>query len=186
MRVDHSLAGGSALFALAILPPLGPFLQSRLPYVVLLQYPLIVAGGILIGRRLAARGGAAWTAAPALAAGVLALAFWLLPRWIDGARADLVTGLARALTLWLIAGVPLGWGWAMAGPVLRVWFLANVASMLIVMGWLQLVVPQRLCNAYLLSDQRTLGAGFLVLAAGMVLTVLLQALAGPRLRNAEV
>lgn len=186
MRVDHSLAGGFALFALAVLPPLGPFLQSRLPYVVLLQYPLIIAGGILIGRHLAAKGAVAWTAAPALAAGVLALAFWLLPRWIDAALADPLTGLARALTLWLLAGVPLGWGWTMAGPVLRAWFLANVASMLIVMGWLQLVVPQRLCNAYLLSDQRTLGAGFLLLAAGMVLTVLLQAMAGPRLRNAEV
>jgi len=108
----------------------------------------------------------------------LTLAFWLLPRWIDAALADPAVGAIRSLSLCLLAGVPFGWGWRQAGPVLRGFFLANAASMLAVMGWLQLAVPVRLCNASLLSDQRQLGTGFLAAAAALILTMAAQALLG--------
>jgi hypothetical protein len=51
--------------------------------------------------------------------------------------------------------------------------------MLLIMGWLQQAVPQRLCNAYLISDQRALGLGFVVLAAGLPASVLLFAWTKP-------
>lgn len=184
MRADPAIVAGVALLALAALPPLAPLLQSRLHLVVLGQYPLLVLGGILIGRRLARDRRAEWTAAPALASATFTLAFWLLPRWIDAALADPVLDLARALSLWLLVGAPLGWGWAQAGPVMRGFVLANAASMLAVMGWLQLAVPVRLCNAYLLSDQHLLGTDFLVAAAAVILTLFAQAFVGRRAAKA--
>lgn len=178
MRADRGLLAGVALLALAALPPLAPLLQSRLHVVVLGQYPLLILGGTLIGLRLAQGRLADWTAAPALLGAAFTLAFWLLPRWIDAALADPALGLTRSFSLWLLAGVPLGWGWSLAGPVLRGFVLANAASMLAVMGWLQLAVPVRLCNAYLLSDQRLLGAGFLFAAATLILTLFANTFSG--------
>ncbi|WP_225995638.1 MULTISPECIES: hypothetical protein [Geobacillus] len=41
---------------------------------------------------------------------------------------------------------------------------ANVISMLVVMGWLYLAVPARVCNSYLLSQQNALGRMMIALA----------------------
>ena len=178
MRADPHILAGAALVALAALPPFGPMLEARLPTHILGQYPLIAAGGALVGRRIAQSRPAPWTAAPALLAAVLALAFWLLPRWVDASLADPATRTAKVASLAVLAGLPLGWGWTWAGPVLRGFLLANAAAMLAVMGWLMLAVPARLCNAYLLSDQRLTGAGLLVIAIAVIATGLLHACLG--------
>lgn len=178
MRVDPLILGAAALILAAALPPLGPLLEARLPTYILGQYPMIVAGGALIGVRLSRGRAARWTAAPALLAAVLMLAFWVLPRWIDASLANGVVRAAKVASLAALAGLPLGWGWVQAGPVLRDFLIANAATMLAVMGWLQLAVPARLCNAYLLSDQRALGAGMLVVAGALVAGLYAAALSG--------
>ncbi|MCC7050031.1 MAG: hypothetical protein IT562_25230 [Alphaproteobacteria bacterium] len=180
MRPDLRLAAGAGLILLAALPPLAPLLESRLPVHVLGQYTTIVAGGAWIGAALARNREVRWSAAPALLAAVLTLGFWLLPRWIDASVASAAVDIAKVACLALLAGVPLGWGWAMAGPVLRGFFVANAGAMLAVMGWLLLVVPDRLCNAYLITDQRMLGNGLLIAAAILVLGLLLRAFGGGR------
>jgi len=178
MRADRAIIGGAALLLLLALSPLGPLLESRLATHILGYYPLNVAGGAVIGAGLAQGRGVPWTAAPALLMATLTLAFWALPRWIDASLADDSVHAARTANLALLAGLPLGWGWTQAGPILRGFFIANAAAMLAVMGWLMLAVPSRLCNAYLLSDQRQLGNGFLIVAAGLVAALLGQALIG--------
>lgn len=162
------LAAGFALILLALLPPLSAIWQARLLTHILIQYPLLIAAGALAGAALAHAWPARWSAAPALLAAVLALIFWLLPRWIDAALATPLADLAKAGCLVLLVGLPLGWGWTQAGAVLRGFAWANAISMLVVMGWLQLAVPARLCNAYLLDDQRQLGVAILMLAALML------------------
>lgn len=178
MRADSTIIAGGALVLLATMPPLGPLLESRLATHVLGHYPLTVAGGALIGARLAQGRNAGWTAAPALLLALLTLAFWALPRWIDASLADGGVHAARTASLILLAGGPLGWGWAQAGAILRGFFVANAASMLAIMGWLMLSLPSRLCNAYLLADQRLLGIGLLFAAAGLVAALIGQALIG--------
>ena len=170
MRPEARIGVGIGLIVLGFAPPVAGMLESSLVTHVLGQYPLLVGGGALIGQALARRAGSSWTAAPALLIGVLALLFWLLPRWIDAALADPATDAAKAVTLVLLAGLPLGWGWTLAGPVLRGFVWANAAAMLAIMGWLQLSVPQRLCSSYLLSEQAWLGRSSLGLAA-MVLVM---------------
>lgn len=178
MRGDPVSLGGAALVALAALPPFGPLLEARLPTHILCEYPLIIAGGALIGARLARDRSAPWSAAPALLSSVLTLAFWLLPRWIDASLANPATQVAKVASLASLAGLPLGWGWVQAGAVLRGFLVVNTAAMLAVMGWLLLAVPSRLCNAYLLTDQRLLGQGLLIAAVALVAALLVPALIG--------
>jgi hypothetical protein len=179
MRIEARLVMAGALIVLTLAPPVSAWLTARLVTHILGQYLLLVVAGTLIGSVLGGRVRAAWTAAPSFLMALFALGFWLLPRWIDAALVDPVAATAKAATLVLLAGVPLGWGWAQAGPVLRGFVVANAASMLLIMGWLQQAVPQRLCNAYLISDQRALGLGFVVLAAGLPASVLLFAWTKP-------
>lgn len=174
------IAFGTGLAAVAALPPLAGILEARLVTHLLVQYPLLVGGGALIGATLARSRPLAWSAAPALLAGVLTLAFWLIPRWIDASLVSPWTYAAKIAALSAMAGPALGWGWVQAGGVLRAFVVANAVSMLAVMGWLQLVVPARLCNAYLLDDQRQTGTGFIALAVAIVLSLVLAVLAaGP-------
>lgn len=178
LRTDPRIALGAGLLALAVLPPMAGWLEASLVRHLLGQYPLLVGGGALIGAALARRGRAGWSAAPALLAGVLAMAFWLIPRWIDAAVADPATDAAKAVSLVVLAGFPIGWGWRQAGPVLRGFAAANAATMLAVMGWLQLAVPSRLCNSYLIGEQVLLGRMLLLLAMAIVATAIGAALTG--------
>lgn len=167
------------MITVALLPPFSGLMEARLVTHLLVQFPLLAGGGALFGTALGCGRPVRWTAPPALLAGVIALAFWLLPRWIDAALGDPWVNAAQGACLVTLAGLPLGWGWAQAGFVLRGFALANAASMLAVMGWLQLAVPVRLCNNYLLSDQRDLGLGLLALAGLLILSALARALTPP-------
>lgn len=178
MRAEAQAGLGLAVALAALLPPVADLMQARLPVHVLIWIPAVAGGGALAGAAAARGRPAGWTAAPALLGGAVALCFWIIPRWIDAALADPATALARAATLVVAAGLPLGWGWAQAGPVLRLFALANAASMLAVMGWILLVAPARLCNSYLLGDQRDLGLGLIVVALALVATGVLRAMAG--------
>ncbi len=155
---------GAALVFTALLPSLSQIWQARLITHLLVQYPLLIAAGALAGTALAHTRRARWSAAPTLLGAALALGFWLLPRWIDTALAARLPDMVKAGCLVALVGLPLGWGWIQAGPVLRGFAWANAISMLAVMGWLQLAVPTRLCNRYLLGDQRQLGLALLALA----------------------
>lgn len=169
---------GAALVFTALLPPLSQTWEARLTTHLLVQYPLLIVAGAMAGAALARTRQAPWTAAPALLGAALALEFWLLPRWIDAALAARLPDMVKAGCLVVLVGLPLGWGGAQAGPVLRSFAWANAISMLAVMGWLQLVVPTRLCNRYLLGDQRRLGLAFLVFAALMMAAGLARAMFG--------
>jgi len=186
MRPELCLGAGIGLVVLGLAPPLAGRLEASLVAHLLGQYPLLVGGGALVGGAIARRaGGQGWTAGPALLAGLLALVFWLIPRWIDAAVADPATNAAKAAGLVLLAGLPLGWGWTLAGPVLRSFVWANAAAMLAIMGWLQLSLPQRLCNSYLLVEQRWLGQGVLALAGLVLVAGAARMLAGDRPRSPD-
>ncbi len=164
LKAEARIGLGAVLAAAALLPPLAGLLEGQLVTHLLCQYPLLVGGGAMIGATLALTRLANWTAPSALLAGTLACVFWLVPRWIDAALADQAVNAAKAVCLVILAGLPLGWGWAQAGPVLRGFVWANATAMLAVMGWLQLATRIRLCNSYLLSEQRDLGLALLTLA----------------------
>lgn len=170
------------LFAAAALPPLAPPLQASLPLHVLVQFPLLVAAGFGAGRAVARRRGPR-DAAEAIAALVLAigcLAFWMLPRWLDAAVLDGRIDALKAVCLALLCGLPAGWCWGALPAVARGVLWANAVSMAVVMGWLYLNAPERLCTTYLLDEQAVLGEGMLMLGAGLALWGVVTALRGPQ------
>jgi hypothetical protein len=162
-------------------------LKSSLLTHVLLQFPALIAAGVLLGVSIVPRAKAPdASAAEGVTALVLAgfgLAFWMLPRWLDAAVLDLRIDALKIASLVLLAGVPLGWGWRRVGPLARTFVWANTASMLGVLGTLYATFPERLCNNYLVNEQVTLGWVMLTAAFILVVVGAAQALTGGRLAS---
>ncbi len=145
---------------------------------VLVQLPMLGLCGALLAPRREwrwAQGGFA----PLLAA-LFGIAFWMLPRSIDGAVSFPLMTLAKFLSVPLI-GALLVIGWRQAHALLRGFLKAQAISMAGFMAFLFTHSPVRLCNNYLIDDQWRLGFGFLFLAIGLAMawTIPLLFKAGP-------
>jgi hypothetical protein len=97
------------------------------------------------------------------------IAFWMLPRSIDGALTSPEMEFAKFLTVPLFIGAPLRCSWPRAHSLLRGFLMSNALSMLGVLAWLYTAAPIRVCNSYLVSDQQRLGTAFLFVALGLAL-----------------
>ncbi|MCC6314721.1 MAG: DUF1404 family protein [Thermomicrobiales bacterium] len=158
------------LLLIVAVPPFSWWWEASLVRHMLLQIPLLILAGVLLGAFVAPRPvpGAQSKQTEAAAAVLLAafcMTFWMLPRWLDAAVGDHGVDAVKIVSLVLLAGVPLGWGWVRLGPVARgfVWFQA--ISMALVLGWLYAAYPDRLCNSYLVSEQPVLGMAMFGVAA---------------------
>ena len=73
--------------------------------------------------------------------------------------------------------MPLVLAWKNIGPITKAFVVTNVISMLVVLAWLYIEAPVRLCNYYLIDEQQKLGmcllyiAGLLALFLGAKLAV---------------
>ncbi|AGT32000.1 membrane protein [Geobacillus genomosp. 3] len=169
MKRMSYLAGGATLMAVLALPPVSRWLESSMIGVMLGQIPLLVAAGWLFGLALPRRFAellSRWNenGLPGLLLAVSVLAFWLLPRSVDASLNEPLMRLAKWGMLPLLAGLPLSFSWKRLHPIARGVVHANVISMLVVMGWLYLAVPVRVCNSYLLDQQNALGRTMIALA----------------------
>lgn len=143
-------------------------LEARAITHVLVQMPMLALAGALIAP-LVPLGRGRWNAGgwACLIAAIGCLAIWMLPRSVDAALSDPRWEAAKFATLPLAFGLPLAAGWARAHPLLRGVAKAQSVSMAGVMAFLYTHAPDRLCNGYLIEDQRVLGWGFLALALGL-------------------
>lgn len=161
---------GLALLGVLALPPVAAWLEGHMLGHMLVQIPLLVVAGHLLGPAVARhwprclRGGNRGGIAGILLAS-FTLSFWMLPRSLDAALGDPLMEAAKFLSLPLLAGVPLALSWPRLHPVARGFVWANLISMLAVMGWLYLAAPVRLCNSYLVDQQTLLGWVLLLLTA---------------------
>ncbi len=169
---------GLLLLAALLLPPLRRSTESSMTTLMLLQYPaLLVAGALLVGavpRR--------WQASlqrcnelgiAGLLASALTMAVLMVPRVLDLALVDMRVELVKLLAL-LASGAALRLSWQRAGTVIQAFFLGNVLPMLVVVGTLYRDSTTRVCNAYRLEDQQSLGAALVWVAAGILALWLLQ------------
>ncbi len=137
---------------------------------ILVQLPLLVlAGALAVSGSVIVEG--AWNrgGVASLLVAVFAIAYWMLPRSIDAALASPVVEAAKFVSVPLLIGGPLVMGWPQAHPLLRGFLKAQAISMLGVLAFLYTHAPDRICNAYLASDQERLGYGFLFVALGVSL-----------------
>ena len=185
MRLPHrvrSAAGawqgwsGAVLLVLLVLPPIRHATESSMTAHMLVQYSgLLLAGALL----------AAWPAGESnhrcnelgiagLLAFALAMALLMVPRVLDLALVDARIEALKLLAL-VASGAALRRSWQRAGVVVQAFFLGNVLPMMAVVGTLYQDPSTRVCNAYRLDDQQTLGVA-LCWMAGSVAAVWLSQL----------
>jgi len=142
-------------------------LESSMATHALVQLPLLVAAGYLLAPR-AAEHRAHPMAVPALLIALFAAAIWMLPRMLDAALSTPEIELVKLFSLPLVVGLPLGWCWGQLSSLTRSFVWANLVSMLLILGWLYLAAPIRVCNFYVVSEQKTVGMLYLTFAAAIV------------------
>ena len=156
----HAPAAAIMLCLLA-LPSVRHFLEASMTRHMLVQFPLVLLCGFWLAGSLPR----SWLA-PAnkwnmhgisgLFATALLLALLMVPRLLDLALIDVRIELAKWLAL-LVCGTAVRLSWQSAGLVVQGFFLGNVLPMMAVVGYLFDSSPVRVCNAYLLDDQKGLG-----------------------------
>ena len=158
---------GVGLFALLAWPPCARLLESQLPLHMLVQMPLLVASGYLVGCGPLRSRNPRWNddGLPGLIVAAAVGLVWMLPRSMDAALASPAAELAKFASLPLLVGVPLAASWRRAHPIARGFVLANLLSKLAVLGWLYAAAPVRVCNYYLASDQPVAAAALFAATA---------------------
>ena len=138
---------------------------------VLVQLPLLaISGGLFVAGLGAGDLRRAEPLANALSlVAVVAILFWMLPRYIDAALVDPAVEAAKFISIPLLAGGSFAFGWAKSHPFLRGFLKANAISMLGVLAFLYIHAPVRICNSYLVADQERLGFAFLMTAIGLAI-----------------
>jgi hypothetical protein len=139
---------------------------------MLIQLPLLVLCGVWIAgyilERIAFRIELHF-ALPLLLIALITSMFWMLPRFLDASLDDHNYFLLKFASLPLLIGIPLTLGWRNVGPIVKSFILTNLISMLIVLSWLYIEAPVRLCNYYLINDQQNVGKLLIYIIAGISL-----------------
>ena len=158
-------AGALACLLLAGLPR--HWLEAAMWRHMLLQLPLLVAAGCLLGIALGtgpSRHGLRRAAIvdqhgiTGLSAALFITAYWMIPRALEQSINLPLSEVAKFASLPL-AGLLLAASHRRASPVIQLLFLGNFCWMTAIAGMQYQNLPQRLCNAYLLDDQLATGAG---------------------------
>lgn len=172
--MNPQTAAGAGLLLMLNIPLMRRIMESDMVYHMLLQFPLILLAGWLLAKTLPTQittGLQAWNrlGITGLLAASMILMFWMIPRALDLVLVNPALEFMKFLSL-VLAGMALAWSWPVAGMIVRGFFLGNVLPMMMVVGWLYVEAPVRLCNSYLSNDQLRTGSGLLALSiAGSLL-----------------
>jgi len=171
---QHPAVPAALVFLVLLAPPVRHALEASMSAQMLVQIPLLVAAGWLLGNAVPGTilnriGGWNHRGITGLVLASFAGAFWMLPRMLDAAVAEPLAGLAKYLSVPLLIGLPLAVSWSRMGFIVRGVCVAEAIATCFRLGWLYQVSPVRLCNNYALDDQQRLG-GYM-LAIGAALTV---------------
>ncbi len=166
-------AAGAGLIAALILPFSRGRLEATLVGHALVQMPLLAVAGWFFGSASERRldkvmeqwnrfGVTGFTLA------ILTMLFWMVPRSVDSALEYTSYEVFKFVSL-PCAGAALALSFQRTHAVLAGALKANCVSMLGALAWLYTAAPVRLCNSYLASDQKTLGAGMALLAGALAI-----------------
>jgi hypothetical protein len=153
---------GALLFLALALPWARDVLERSMAAHMLVQIPLLAVAGALMASavpRDASAKIAAWNhgGISGILLAVIASSWWMTPRALDASLASAVMELAKFLSLPLLVGAPVALSWRGLGGMGQGFVLANVLPMWAVVGWLYLAAPVRVCNYYLVDQQRAAG-----------------------------
>jgi hypothetical protein len=161
MRRRSGLWLGCGILALLALPGPRAWLEADMERHMLMQFPLLIGAGLLVGHAVPERVRRHWAAwnhhgISGLLLVSCVLAFWMVPRALDEVLIVPWLEAVKFASL-LLTGAALAVSWPLAGLLVRGFFLGNLLPMMAVTGWLYAAAPVRLCNAYLTSQQQAVG-----------------------------
>ncbi len=154
---------GTAMLYFALATPAArAWMEASMTGHMLLQIPLLAALGAVACRLLPQRVQdrlltAAGGEIPCLLAAFFASGYWMLPRALDGALANPLNEALKFASLPLLVGAPLALAWKRLRLIGRGFVWTNIISMLVVLGWLYINAPVRVCNSYLADQQENAG-----------------------------
>lgn len=167
---------GVVLIALLSLPVSRVFLESSLIHHMLVQIPLLVfAGGVIgrgmIGKRTKGTSLYKWNekGVPGLLVALFGMLFWMIPRWLDASLSEPLWEVIKFITVPLMIGLPLAISWPHLSSFARAVVWSHAISMLLFIGWLYVAAPLRVCNNYLVNQQEDFGYTAMVLALAIAL-----------------
>jgi len=162
-----------------------PFMREMLERYMLshmlIQLPLLALCGIWIGIYIDKKYRIHIPYSQALPLLIVALftaMFWMLPRALDSSLEHGGYFIAKFLTLPLLLGMPLAFAIKNIGPITKAFFITNILSMLVVLAWLYIEAPVRLCNYYLIDEQKILGVCLLYISGLFALFLIIKLFVG--------
>ena len=159
------------ILATLSIPAVRIWLESSMVSHVLIELPLLIVGGMLVGGFALERYPALARvmkkySAAALFAALFTFLYWMLPQSLDASLSDPDNAVMKFISLPVLLGVPLASPELQTSPIIKGFVICNLISMLLVMGWLYMTAPMQLCNYYVQGEQQQLGQ-LLVLIAGI-------------------
>ncbi len=185
--------------ALALsVPPLRSLIEQSMVWHMLVQMPLLVAGGALCAAALQRRRRGAPPAATGrlgrinrygLTGFMFALfvgAYWMLPATVDRAVVLPAADAVKIISLWL-AGAALRHAFGRAPAAVQLFFVGSALPMGVWVGVYLASTDLRLCNAYSLASQIATGRGMVALSllAGAVWLASMRGHGRPRVDAAQ-
>ncbi|MFD1848485.1 hypothetical protein [Oceanobacillus bengalensis] len=161
------------LYILMIISPIRNFIESIMIAHMLIQLPLLIFVGWLIGHFIVEKFHSLFNSwningVPGMIIVVFITMYWMIPRTLDEA---LTIGFMEVFkfTSLPVAGVILFDSWRRIGDLGKSFIFLNYLSMFGLMAWLYIDSPIQICNNYLTGQQRILGWGFLIITLAMAL-----------------
>lgn len=175
---------GAALFVFLAVPPVARFMEAIMIIHMHMQMPLLVVSGLLMApylQRRYARFFETWNAGgmPGLLLFALIATYWLVPRTMDEALTSAGMEIFKFISLPLLAGIPLRDSWKKLSSTWQNVTIGYFTVAFSGMGLLYIYAPFQLCNNYLMTEQFTLGWGFLLTAMGLFIYLLYTAFVDP-------
>lgn len=172
-----------AVWAAIALTPLGSVLEASLTGHVLIEIPILVATGALVGVAVRTRLSSILSVGnaggiPGILLASFTLAFWMIPRWLDAAINDDAIATIKYLSLPVMGGLPLALSWQRLHPIARGVVKIEFLAMIFRLGWIYIISPNRLCNNYLFDEQERLGHALILAGAAVGLIWAAQVLFG--------
>ncbi|MFE8697258.1 hypothetical protein ACFYKT_13010 [Cytobacillus sp. FJAT-53684] len=167
---------GTILFGILCIPPLTAYMESIMLLHMLVQLPLLILAGCLIGKPVINKFHTFFThwntnGIPGIIIFVFITMYWMLPRAIDEAVTIDLVELFKFIGL-PIVGLCLRDSWKKLQTLGKSFIFLNYLSMFGLMAWLYIDSPIQICNNYLETQQKVLGWGFLVITIWMILYLL--------------